>query len=443
MDERINVAGLYIDPLTKTQGLAVIEKRIATGEKLFVTTVYSEFLYFSLLNSGIQKTLNSATLALADGIGVLWAATFLAFPLTAKTYLGKILQSAWQVLVTGSSILLRPRLVRHIIPETIVGADLFWDLAKLAQKNNYSIFLLGGFDDTPKRVARILESHFPGLRIVGASNKEEGDESVVKEITESKADFLFVALGPIKQEQWIQTHIPNLPIKLAIGLGGTFDYVTGKKRNPPRIIRASGLEWLFRLVTQPERYKRIWHGTVSLITFLIRYKVFNSYGFRSNAVTVVFNQRHEVFVARRNPEDFVIDIADESKKGKLYDYWQFPQGGLDPNENVESGAVRELREETGITSVIVLGVSDHTHSYGWNNSQRTLLRNIWYRYHGQKQNIVYFKFTGPESEIQLDQKELVDYAWVHIDKLLKQVHPERHPVVQIVLNDFPQIQNKL
>src|SRR6185295_7779858 len=102
-------------------------------------------------------------------------------------------------------------------------------------------------------VKRELLKRHPKLILVGVSGKGPEDPQVLREITEAKPDLLFVAYGPIRQDVWIAEHLPDLPVSLAIGLGGTFDYIAGIRKAPPRFIRSTGLEWLYRLFTQPSR----------------------------------------------------------------------------------------------------------------------------------------------------------------------------------------------
>jgi len=152
-------------------------------------------------------------------------------------------------------------------PEKIVGAGLILDIAKLARDNNLSVYLLGGYADTPKIVAEKLNATL-------YSNKNPGDASVIEDINESNPDILLVAYGPIKQEKWIYENLPKLTsVKLVIGVGGSFDYIAGKRLSPPKWMRKIGLEWLWRLITQPQRIKRIWQATFSLIYNVIKYKV--------------------------------------------------------------------------------------------------------------------------------------------------------------------------
>lgn len=269
-----SIAGLIVTKATKQQVLQELSERLARNLSTFIVTPYSEFLYASLKDPQIQKTLNSAHISISDGVGIQWASVFLHKPLTAKNKVLRTLQCIWQVIITGANILVRPTTLQEVLPEKIVGADFVWDLSELAAQKGYSVYILGGFGDTPAHARDILVKKFPQLRIAGISNKQADDPSILEDVSNAEPDFLFVALGPLKQEQWIVDNMHKFPsIKLGIGLGATFDYITGAKQAPPTWVRNIGLEWLFRLITQPYRYKRIYNATLGLIVLLIKYKL--------------------------------------------------------------------------------------------------------------------------------------------------------------------------
>jgi N-acetylglucosaminyldiphosphoundecaprenol N-acetyl-beta-D-mannosaminyltransferase len=270
----LSVAGLRITAASKTEVLTEIAQRLSEKERTIIVTPYSEFLYAALKKPEVMATLNKADIAIPDGVGIQWAATFLEMPIRTRGQAGRFLRACWQVILSGARILLAPDIIKIRIPEKIVGADFFWELAELAHKRELSLYLLGGFHDTNHIVADKLANTFPGIRIAGTSNKQWHDPTLATDVAAASPDFLFVALGPIRQEQWIMDNIEALPsIKLAIGLGATFDYVAGTKKAPPKFIRAIGLEWLFRLITQPYRFKRIYNATFGLIGELVKYKL--------------------------------------------------------------------------------------------------------------------------------------------------------------------------
>ena len=273
---KIDVLGVHINSDTKNTIIFYIKKLLDENKKNFITTPYSEMLVAAQKDTGFREVLNSSDFALPHGVGVQWAAHYLKYK--------KLISSLF-------SILFNPKSISDPIPEKISGSDFVWDLARLAQDRGYSIFLLGGFDDTPERAAAALKNKFPNLRIAGTYNEKylsssgltRGSmdsssaagmtESAIQKINECNAGLLFVALGPTRQEKWIARNLPNLDVKLAIGLGGTFDYLASKRMLAPQIWRQTGLEWLWRLFTQPWRVFRISKGGLGLIYYSVRYRV--------------------------------------------------------------------------------------------------------------------------------------------------------------------------
>lgn len=432
--KKISIAGLHINAITKIDLLAQLRTRIQSRQKTFVVTPYSEFLYASMRQPEVRQLLNSADFAIPDGVGILWAHLFLNQPLTWNYFYALIIQAWLQVVWTGASILLRPSLVYKDIPEKIVGADFIWDLSKLAADNNFSVYLLGGWGKTTDIVAKKLQSKFPRLQIVGTSTKNPDDKSIIDDINAARPDMVFVALGAITQEQWIANNLSKITASFAIGLGGTFDYIAGTKKQPPQFVRASGLEWLYRLITQPTRISRIFNATFGLVTSLVRYKVYESLDYRPNGSAVVINKDGKILLCLRSPN------IEKTQPGRTFDnYWQFPQGGLDIGESIVEGTKRELMEETQITSIEVLAQAKYVNMYSWNNAMRPLNTAKRYRFKGQSQSTVFFTFTGDDSEIILDERELIDWKWVHVKDVIKTIAPERREHAEAVLAELAQL----
>lgn len=474
---KLDIAGLKIDAMTKKELLATIGKNIAAGKKIWVTTPYSEFLYAGLRDPEVLQMLNQADIAVPDGIGIFWAAKYLSIPLTAKSYWGKIAQAIWQAKYTLAAILLRPSWVKTLpsgvilrpqtgktsvaeesqhqdngilrpdaLPqdgagrwEKISGADLIWDLAKLAAENNLSVYLLGGFGNTPQLAKQKLISQYPNIPI-STSSKNPDDPTVIADIKNAAPDLLFVAYGPIKQERWIAANLPNLPVKLAIGLGGSFDYLAGKVISPPRFMRQAGLEWLWRLFTQPHRAGRIYNAFFGLINKIILFKLSRELPLRKNAVSVILNSENKILICRRNPKPAKEDSVGENID-KFKNYWQLPQGGIEEDADVVSGAMREALEETGLGGLRQLGISKFTNSYNFPLTWYRIFKKS-FRFRGQNQQVVYFKFSGAENAVKIDNDEFVDYAWCPINELGMRISRERQNLIAIVRQEVKEMSNR-
>ena len=412
---KIDLMELRINADRRSKILWGIGKRLDAGKKTFIVTPYSEFFYYSARNYEFEQAVNSADFALPDGVSIPWMAYYLSLPLTLTSYAGKVIQAFWQAVRTLPLILFKPSRIYSIVPEKIPGSDFFWDLAALADKKHLKIFLLGGFGQTPKIVGEKILAKFPNAQICGYSNENPESPGLVERVNAAHPDILMVAFGPVKQETWIAKNLSELNCKIAIGLGGTFDYVAGTKSQPPRWMRRVGIEWAYRLVTQPTRVKRIWNATALLILGTVREKVFRTMPLRENVCGVIINPRGEVFVATSRHADI-----DNSRT-----FWQFPQGGVDRGEMGEQAVLRELREETGSSSYVLLGRGKKVFWYHWRHFHRPLFfRSRGNR--GQRQVVFFLLYTAPKDDFHLDNHELKRYLWVPMGGLLDLLGPVRH-----------------
>ncbi|PIR76392.1 MAG: glycosyltransferase [Candidatus Magasanikbacteria bacterium CG10_big_fil_rev_8_21_14_0_10_42_10] len=166
------------------------------------------------------------------------------------------------------------------------GADLMLALCELAESQGSSIYLLGGGNRVAKNAKIFLKSKFPSLSIKGVhagprvERRTSGQaplckvisddhEKLLAEIAMAKPDILFVAFGHVKQEWWIDTFMSELPgVKIVMGVGGSFDFLAGTVSRAPKLFRIIGIEWLWRLIQQPRRFKRIFTA-IFIFPFLV------------------------------------------------------------------------------------------------------------------------------------------------------------------------------
>ena len=169
----------------------------------------------------------------------------------------------------------------------IPGIDFMLETCQIVSEENKSIFLLGSWsDEVIQKTAEKLQTRFSGLKIVGWDKGEkilekinghlEYDETknaeIIKKINNSSANMLFVAFGMGKQEKWISENLPKLiSVKIAMGVGGAFDYISGTLPRAPRFLRQIGLEWMYRLIHQPGRICRIFNATIKFIYYFLYY----------------------------------------------------------------------------------------------------------------------------------------------------------------------------
>lgn len=211
---------MKVDNLDSKEAITKVQELLNKKESSYAVTVNPEFIITAQKDLEFKKILNNASISLADGVGLVWA--------------------SW---VFGNKL-----------KQRITGTDFVYEVAKLANQKGYTLFLLGGGLKVAELSGVKLKEQFPNLKVVGTSSADP--DQALPEIKAKKIDILLVAYGHPKQEKWIANNLSGTKVKLAIGVGGALDYISGKKIRAPIFIRRIGLEWLFRLVSQPWRIRR-------------------------------------------------------------------------------------------------------------------------------------------------------------------------------------------
>ena len=229
-----SILGVKIDDVNMEEAVNIVERWLLGSDHHFIVTPNPEFLISAQKDPEFKKILNDADLSIPDGVG----------------------------LKLGG------------VKNTVAGTDLMEKLVELAAKKGYKVGLLGGRDGVAKLCAERLSRKYPNLKIsfaetgpVIARSEATKQSNSLKRLPRSPAspdslamtngcDILFVAFGPPKQEKWIAKNLPILSVKVAMGVGGAFDFLSGKIPRAPNWMRILGLEWLFRLIVQPWRIKR-------------------------------------------------------------------------------------------------------------------------------------------------------------------------------------------
>ncbi len=235
-----------------------------SAENFLLTTPNPEIILAAQKNSEFKKILNSAALATADGVGILWAAHFLH---SKKRNFPALVGSLF-------AISFSPQKIRDPIPARITGTDLFPRILELAARRRKKVFLLGAAPGVAAKLKTKFESAISGLEISGTFAGSPGfeNEKMLREtIDASGAEILFVAFGAPRQEIWIARNLPKFKtVRLAAGIGGAFDFHAGGISRAPRIFRRLGLEWSWRLFRQPTRLPRIWNATFRFVRLIWR-----------------------------------------------------------------------------------------------------------------------------------------------------------------------------
>ena len=224
-----------------------------TTQHNFTATPNAEIILEAQKNPKLKEYLQKCELNLADSVSLLWAAMVQKYQWSTSRALTELLL-----------LPIRKHTWNKALPEQVCGSDIFYDICADAEKRNKSIFLLGGQDGIAKQTKIVFQKKYPNLNIVGAtpgSPQKKDDKEIIEQINSSKPNILFLAYGCPKQELWISRNVKKCPsVKATMGVGGTFDFVSGKIKRAPKGFRTMGLEWLWRLLLQPSRAKRIFRA---------------------------------------------------------------------------------------------------------------------------------------------------------------------------------------
>lgn len=177
----------------------------------------------------------------------------------------KVLKGADYIFPDGIGIIIACKMIKNPLKENINGTDMFPLLCELAVKKDYSIYLLGAEPGIAEIVKENSEKKYPGIRIIGFRdgyfdrNLETGQ--IISRINKLQPDILLVAFGAPAQEKWISRHKAEIQSYAILGVGGLFDFYSGKNKRAPRCMREIGLEWVYRIMQEPGRmWKRYLFG---------------------------------------------------------------------------------------------------------------------------------------------------------------------------------------
>ncbi len=237
---RVTILGVPIDAFTQRQALDQLHAFIVSGKQHHVATPNNEMLVEAWKNPPFHAVLRQTSLNLADSTGLLWAA----------------------------------RRTKQRLPQRVTGVDTVAALCRELTADQ-SVFFLGAAPGVAEKAAQQVSRLNNKLRIAGTyagSPKPQEAASIIKKINDSGASVLFVAFGAPKQDMWIAEHMHLLPrVRLAMGVGGTFDFLAGVQKRAPSFMRSLGLEWLWRLILQPQRLPRIARATLLFPLLVLQY----------------------------------------------------------------------------------------------------------------------------------------------------------------------------
>lgn len=286
--KNIKVLNIRIDCLIKDELKEKLEQSFLDRKKVKIGKINTEFLLRAKSSKEFSDTINDFDLNIADGSGVLWAAKYLSLPLTQTPIIRQI-QAVWQAIYVGVSLIFYPKYCHSPIPERFPGMEAFYLMLNVAAKTQTPVYFFGAEDNVLSIATEKIKKELPELNIAGYhEGYHYGSKDMIEKINQSEAKLLIVAQGSPKQEYWIRDNINKLTsVKVAVGEGGTFDYIAGENKRAPKWMRKIGMEWLWRLFMnknktgQPDirdngRLKRVWNAVPVFIYNTIKFKLENN-----------------------------------------------------------------------------------------------------------------------------------------------------------------------
>ncbi|MEO6561550.1 MAG: WecB/TagA/CpsF family glycosyltransferase [Nitrosospira sp.] len=222
MSSRIEIMGCQIDNLSMEETLQAVENFIKSGRPHQHVVVNVDKLVKASRDEKLRRIINECALINVDGMPVVWASYLLGKPLK----------------------------------ERVAGVDLFEALMRRSAAKGWRVFLLGAKEEIVSRVKQVYEERYAELIIADYRNgywKPEEENAVVEQIKAAQADLLFVAISSPKKEHFLGRYQADMRVPFAMGVGGTFDVVTGKVKRAPKWMQKTGLEWFFRFLQEPRR----------------------------------------------------------------------------------------------------------------------------------------------------------------------------------------------
>lgn len=217
------ILGVRVGNFTYDRLLAEVDRVMVQGRQAMIVAINPEKVVKAQTDEALKELLNEAEMPIADGIGV-------------------VLASRWW----GGKV-----------RERVTGVETMLHLCRHAAARGYPVFLLGAKPGVAEKAARILQSRYPGLQVAGTQHGYfDDDREVVERINRSGARILFVAMGSPRQEYWIRKHRDDLAPRILQGVGGSLDVICGHIPRAPEWMQRVGLEWLYRLIKEPSRWRR-------------------------------------------------------------------------------------------------------------------------------------------------------------------------------------------
>jgi N-acetylglucosaminyldiphosphoundecaprenol N-acetyl-beta-D-mannosaminyltransferase len=386
-----NILGININIQKKLKLIKQVLDFFNSSNSHLIVTLNPEIILKANKDEEYFFTLNHADVATVDGVGVKLASWFI-----------------------GKN------------PERLTGVELAKILLKHCQQEKKKVLIINWHEGLSKNleIDLGLKKIYPNLilKVIDVPRVRNIHPELISKIKEFNSELIMNTLGNPEQEIMLANLKDKIDsAKVLIGIGGTIDYLIGKKKSAPSIFNKLGLEWLWRLYGQPvkdlpiKRRKRIYNATFKFGLTFLKWRFILPFKYRSNVACLLYKKE------KGATKIFMVERQDQPG------HWQIPQGGLG-GLDIKTAGLKELREETGLQNIKYISNTNFIHKYKFpGNIDRH--RGAIYRKHtgykGQKQALLIAEYLGNDGDIKINHWDHSAWKWVDINEVLDIVHELR------------------
>lgn len=388
--DKINILGINVSYFRgRKDVLSEIEGYMENTEGKYIVTPNPEIVLEANRDEELFYIVNCADLAIPDGIGLKFASFTLGKNLTRFS-----------------------------------GSDLTVEILKRSKEKRVAVLIpensLSSKEDIEKSIKKIRKD----IKVKIFKHYKQDYKEMPESLENFNPHVLFVTFGAPYQEKFIYHNNEKIKsLKLAIGVGGTFDFLTGKIKRAPKFLRFIGLEWIWRFYKEPKRVSRIFDAVVVFSLKFINWRFILPFFYRPNVACMLYKKvkgDYKIFLVERSRE-----------KG----HWQIPQGGTEGESLMEAGK-KELQEELNTDKFKAVGTFKNISKY---KIPRRIINDEPTRhkgYKGQKQGLFIAEFTGEDKDIKINYWDHRNWKWVSWKKIVEEVHPTRKESMRVALDYF-------
>lgn len=266
--KHVNILGVRVNSTTLDKVLRQVQANVLKNKKFYITTPNPEHVMLAQTDEQFKDILNSSDISISDGIGLICASKFFALP-RPKRFVLRLFVIMAQGLGVGFAALFDREWLESEL-KLIKGREVFKQLIKIGNKKKWNICLLGDNMRSAQKAAKELRSSYLKVKIhplegpnlnsdgkPGTASDKTIEKRVVDKINKLKPEIIFIGFGAPEQEKWLYRLYDNLDFTGAMVIGGTLDYMSGKKKTPPEWVDDLNLEWLWRLYKRDQSAERV------------------------------------------------------------------------------------------------------------------------------------------------------------------------------------------